>query len=247
MKKAMKIIAAGVLIGFGSVLLPGCGSSNGSSTSVTQKAPQSDLDKYKAACMAAKQDYAKLMDVYNKFYEDHKNQKDKYPLVDYLKEYNDAGLNDKMKQQINAKLEKEIRVISVDELINTYEMTKEMEELPEAKELREDIETQKQIYYAMRDKNKDNQKVIDEMRKFEKEQNMPDHLLDFQNYQGSKLVTGTYLELEHIALNKNRTTANLFDKNPPASNEDCKKAKKFVREYRKQVGLDPIPSLEDNN
>ena len=29
MKKAMRMIAAGILIGLGSVMLPGCGSSNG--------------------------------------------------------------------------------------------------------------------------------------------------------------------------------------------------------------------------
>lgn len=60
MKKALKMITAGILIGLGSVMLPGCGSSNGTSTSVSQKAPQSDIDKYKAACIAMKQDYTKV-------------------------------------------------------------------------------------------------------------------------------------------------------------------------------------------
>lgn len=246
MKKAMRMIASGILIGLGSVMLPGCGSSNGTSTSVSQKAPQSDMDKYKAACMTLKQDYTKLMDVYNKFYEDHKNQKDKYPLVDYLKKYNDAGFNNKLKQQLDAKVENDIRTLDVDSVIHTHEMLEEMKTLPEAKQIIDDMETQKQIYYAMRDKNKNNQKVIEEMRKFDKEQNMPNNLVDFQTYQGLKLATGTYLELEHIALNKQRTTKNLFDKPTNVSIEDNKKAKKFLREYRKRNGLDPDPRLEDH-
>lgn len=246
MKKALRMITAGILIGLGSVMLPGCGSSNGTNTSVSQKAPQSDMDKYKAACMTLKQDYTKLMDVYNKFYEDHKNQKDKYPLVDYLKEYNDAGFNDKVKQQLDAKVENDIRTLDVDSVIHTHEMVDEMRALPEAKQIIDDMETQKQIYYAMRDKNKNNQKVIEEMKKFDKEQNMPNNLVDFQTYQGLKLATGTYLELEHIALNKQRTTKNLFDKPTNVSIEDNKKAKKFLREYRKKHGLDPDPRLEDH-
>ena len=80
------------------------------------------MDKYKAACMTLKQDYTKLMDVYNKFYENHKNQKDKYPLVDYLKEYNDAGLNDKINHQLDAKVENDIRTLDVDSVIHTHEM-----------------------------------------------------------------------------------------------------------------------------
>ena len=246
MKKALRMITAGILIGLGSVMLPGCGSSNGTSTSVSQKAPQSDMDKYKAACMTLKQDYTKLMAVYNKFYENHKNQKDKYPLVDYLKEYNDAGFNDKIKHQLDAKVENDIRTLDVDSVIHTHEMVEEMKTLPEAKRIIDDMETQKQIYYAMRDKNKNNQKVIEEMNKFDKEQNMPNNLVDFQTYQGLKLVTGTYLELEHIALNKQRTTKNLFDKPTNVSNEDCKKAKKYLREYRKKIGWDADPRLEDN-
>ena len=121
-----------------------------------------------------------------------------------------------------------------------------MKTLPEAKQIIDDMETQKQIYYAMRDKNKNNQKIIEEMREFDKKQNMPNNLVDFQTYQGLKLVTGTYLELEHIALNKQRTTKNLFDKPTNVSNEDCKKAKKYLREYRKKIGWDADPRLEDN-
>ena len=56
MKKALRMITAGILIGLGSVMLPGCGSSTGTSTSVSQKAPQSDMDKFKAASMTLKQD-----------------------------------------------------------------------------------------------------------------------------------------------------------------------------------------------
>lgn len=246
MKKALRMITAGILIGLGSVILPGCGSSNGTSSSVSQKAPQSDMDKYKAACMTLKQDYTKLMDVYNKFYEDHKNQKDKYPLVDYLKEYNDAGFNDKVKQQLDAKVENDIRTLNVDSVIHTHEMVDEMRALPEAKQIIDDMETQKQIYYAMRDKNKNNQKIIEEMRKFDKEQNMPNSLMDFQIYQGLRIATSAYHELEYIALNKHRTTANLFDKPTNVSIEDNKKAKKFLREYRKKDGLDPDPRLEDH-
>lgn len=245
MKKALRMITAGILIGLGSVMLPGCGSSNGTNSSVSQKAPQSDMDKYKAACMTLKQDYTKLMAVYNKFYEDHKNQKDKYPLVDYLKEYNDAGFNDKVKQQLDAKVENDIRTLDVDSVIHTHEMVDEMRALPEAKQIIDDMETQKQIYYAMRDKNKNNQKVIEEMRKFDKEQNMPNSLMDFQIYQGLRIATSAYHELEYIALNKHRTTANLFDKPANVSIEDNKKAKKFLREYRKKDGLDPDPRLED--
>lgn len=246
MKKALRMITAGILIGLGSVMLPGCGSSNGTSSSVSQKAPQSDMDKYKAACMTLKQDYTKLMAVYNKFYEDHKNQKDKYPLVDYLKEYNDAGFNDKVKQQLDAKVENDIRTLDVDSVIHTHEMVDEMRALPKAKQIIDDMETQKQIYYAMRDKNKNNQKVIEEMRKFDKEQNMPNSLMDFQIYQGLRIATSAYHELEYIALNKHRTTANLFDKPANVSIEDNKKAKEFLREYRKKDGLDPDPRLEDH-
>lgn len=246
MKKALRMITAGILIGLGSVMLPGCGSSNGTNSSVSQKAPQSDMDKYKTACMTLKQDYTKLMAVYNKFYEDHKNQKDKYPLVDYLKEYNDAGFNDKVKQQLDAKVENDIRTLDVDSVIHTHEMVDEMRALPEAKQIIDDMETQKQIYYAMRDKNKNNQKVIEEMRKFDKEQNMPNSLMDFQIYQGLRIATSAYHELEYIALNKHRTTANLFDKPANVSIEDNKKAKKFLREYRKKDGLDPDPRLEDH-
>lgn len=125
-------------------------------------------------------------------------------------------------------------------------MVEEMKALPEAKQIIDDMETQKQIYYAMRDKNKNNQKVIEEMRKFDKEQNIPNSLMDFQTYQGLKIVTSAYHELEYIALNKHRTTANLFDKPTNVSNEDCKKAKKYLREYREKIGWDADPRLEDN-
>lgn len=246
MKKALKMITAGILIGLGSVMLPGCGNSNGTSTSVSQKAPQSDIDKYKAACIAMKQDYNKLTEVNKNFYEKHKNQKDKYPMVDYLKEYNALGLNNKNSQQIDAKVEKAIKTLSVDELINTMDMMDELKNLPEKKQLYADLKKNKDIYFAMKNKNQQNQKIINEMKKIHQEQGLPGQLGDLLIYPGGKIGTSAFHDLEQIALNKHRIPERMGEKVPDVSPDEWQRARKYTREKIKEMGLTPIPALEDH-